>query len=173
LCINFFLFCSHIRKRIGSHFLGCLVHAVLCGNVFPFSGWNVIKVIFVKKRTFCFHNFAESVHNCWIVVHLSVLGRNTILSMNKMCLTISRSLEQSSAWESESHSACQIFSKFVGIWMFITVFHQGPSLVPALSHTTSVHTTPSYYFKMYVGYICLYECLPSGHFPSYLPTEIL
>lgn len=151
-----FLFHPHIRKRIGFHFLGCLVHAVLCGTAFPFNGGNVIKVIFVKKRTSCFHNFAENTFNCWIIFHLfSVLDRNTILSMQKMCLTISRSLEQSAAWESESHSACQWISKFFGLWMFITVFHQGPPLVRALSHTTSVHTTPSYYFKMYVGYICL------------------
>ena len=55
LCISFFLFRPHIRKRIGFHFLGCLVHAVLCGTVFPFNGGNVIKVIFVKKRIFCFY----------------------------------------------------------------------------------------------------------------------
>jgi hypothetical protein len=64
LCIRFFLFHPHIRKKIGFHFLECLVHAILCGTVFPFNRGNVIKVIFVKKGTFCFHNFAEYILHC-------------------------------------------------------------------------------------------------------------
>jgi hypothetical protein len=81
--------------------------------------------------------------------------------------------ELSSSWETASCAAIQELPSILWTPKVHYRVQKSPPLVPILSQTNPVHTTPSYLRSILILFTHLCLGLPSGLFPSGFPTNIL
>jgi hypothetical protein len=82
-------------------------------------------------------------------------------------------MELSPTWEAASCLATQEIPNILWKPKFHYRVHKRPPLVPILSQIDPAHTTPTYISKIHLNIILSRPCLPSGLFPSGIPTKTL
>jgi hypothetical protein len=82
-------------------------------------------------------------------------------------------MELSPSWEAASCAATQELSSILWNPKFHYHVHKSPPLIPILSQINPIHTIPSYLRSILILSTQLRLGLPSGLFPSGIPTNIL
>jgi hypothetical protein len=112
------------------------------------------------KCSYCYH--------CWCTMLLLLLLQLLVLLLS----SLTNSMDLSPSWEAATRSATLEFSQILWNPKVHRHIHKSPPLVPTLRQMNRVHTSSSCLSKINLNIIPhLYLGLPSGRFPSGVPTK--